>query len=516
MKTIDQIKVVGGSTGAITLVAILASIHEQLVTVGPWVLDTMIACAGSAILYGGFRVYVAGRHHWLLMRAKENEIKDQEQARQIEAERWQVERARLVLDQQMLVSRIYPDSKGFMPTIVNMVPEGGYQYVSLPHPAHQARIAGAAQQAALPEHAESKQEDEIEDEQDNVPPIRYEEIRHLIPRGQSCLGVDPFSSKVETCDFAALMTMWICGGSSTGKTNTVSLKINEAIENGRNLRLIVIDPHKEKSDSLYNKIRRYERYFLFQVASTSDEIYNALSWFKAEFERRLQAGNESQNDILLIVDEVPRVVKSGKDNADLVKEIAEVCGTESRGFGMFGWFISQRAAGLAWLRNVVITVIAHKMIMMSERKLAANDITAIARDMDHWPRGRVVVYGAEFEPKVLQMPLFTPSAVVESTATVEPMEELQPKKPFPNSSIVDFQTEQLRRAQMASETAQETGGKNTDELTVENAAVLKNLLSVIREKRANGTPLNTILREYGVNGGRAHQEVKQLIEEMDA
>lgn len=511
MKFRQQLTMYAGATGMTTLIAILASVHDQLIQVGPWVLDSLLACAGSALLYGGLRVYIAGRKHWLTMRSQELDVQAQEQQLRLTADRHAWELLTMQADIHAKAGRVYADPNGnypiLLPTVIDMLPAHLQGQIMTFVPGQAKGIS--ARQPALPEHAGSFQDGESEE----APAIRYEEIRHLIPPGRSCLGINPVNSKVETCDFSALMTMWICGGSSTGKTNTVSLKINEAIENGRNTSLIVIDPHKEKADSLYNKIKRYEAHFLFQVASTKDEIYNALTWFKHEFERRLEAGTQGQNDILLIVDEVPRVVKTDEENAKLVKEIAEVAGTESRGFGMYGWFISQRAAGLSWLRNVVITVIAHKMNMMSERKLAANDNPVIARQMDHWPRGRVVVYGAEFEPKVLQMPLFTPPALVEGSAVSDEMEPLQPR--FPNSSLIDFQTEQWKRTRLIPETAQETGGNDTEEVSEENAVTLKNLLQDIREKRTQGRALNTILREdYGIDGGRAHQEVKALLDTM--
>lgn len=144
----------GVGAGMTTLVAILLSVREQLIMVGPWVLDTLLAVLGSLTIYGGFRVYVAARKHWLSMRTQENELKAQEQARQIEAERWQVERAALLLNQHLQVSRILPDAHGYMPMLVNIT-EMGPQYVSLPHPVHQARISGAGQQPQLPEQASS-------------------------------------------------------------------------------------------------------------------------------------------------------------------------------------------------------------------------------------------------------------------------------------------------------------------------------------------------------------------------
>jgi hypothetical protein len=236
--------------------------------------------------------------------------------------------------------------------------------------------------------------------------VTYEEISRHIPEGHALLGVS--STGVETCDFGQLMTMWICGGSNTGKSNTVGIKIEEAIRNGRNLKIICIDYHARKKDSLYNKIRTYEKRFLLPVASNEENALNVLRFFLKEFVRRREAGSGEQ-DILLVVDEVPAVLDSEDEEiTKIIKRIARICGRESRGFGMFGWFISQNAVGLAWLRNAVLTVIAHKMNMMNEAELACNQHKDIARDMENWPRGRVIVYGLNFTGvKVLQMPLMT-------------------------------------------------------------------------------------------------------------
>lgn len=247
--------------------------------------------------------------------------------------------------------------------------------------------------------------------------VRYEDVRNYVPQGHALLGVS--ENGVETCDFSQLMTCWIVGGSSMGKSNTVALKIDEAMRLGRNLKLLVIDPHAKKTDSLYNKIRPYEQAFLRPVAQYEDDILASLQWFLGEFKRRLDTG-DCGYDLLLVVDEVSNVVESENEEiGKLLKKIARICGQESRGFGMFAFFVSQKASGLAWLRNVVITVIAHKMVMMSERKLACNEDMSIARDMESWPRGRVLVYGAGFESmRVLQQPVFTVPVLPENVASV--------------------------------------------------------------------------------------------------
>lgn len=515
MKFRHQLAAYLGLLGMIVLVAILLSVRDRLITIGPWVLDALLAACGLVAIYLLHKLYVKLRLNHLALTRQREEVEREKQARAIEADRWLVERAGLLLGQHLQVSRIYPDGKGYLPTLVQITPDGERQLLTLPRVGgHQ--LSGQPQPLLLPGTRVSESTDAGAAA---IPvSVRYEEIRAAIPAGRVCLGVS--ERGVEHCDFGQLMTCWIVGGSSTGKSNTVALKIDEAIRNGRKIRILLIDPHARKEDSLYNKIRCYEHYFLAPVAISEAEIRSTLEWFKAEFERRLEQGGRGQSDILLVCDEVSNVVESDDEEiGKLIKKIARICGQESRGFGMFGWFISQDAAGLSWLRKRAMTVIAHKLNMMSERKLACNEDMEIARQMDSWPRGRVAVYGLNFQGVMIaQMPAFSPPPVVDGSIEEnenegDEMEPLQAKKTFPSSTIVDFQAEQWKRTGNGREAAQETAGNETDELSEKNAALLKKMLQDIRGKLAQGRALNTILREdYGVSGGRAHQEIKALLE----
>jgi hypothetical protein len=275
--------------------------------------------------------------------------------------------------------------------------------------------------------------------------IAYEDIR-LRP-GQFVLGVNA-QLQVAHCPFDQLMTMWVVGGSDTGKTNTIALKVHEAIQNGRNIKIILIDPHKRKPDSLWNRLRCYEQELLF-VAQTSEEIYEALVWFKNEYDARQEMDTEDLrevDDLLLICDEVKRVMASDDEQiGKLLKRIVEICGYESRGFGMFGWFISQQAAGLKWLRDAVMTTIVHKMHTMEERVLALNGNQKLAHEMDSWSgKGRVVVYGQNFNGFfVLQMPDFHlpasegPSSLRLASAAPRPRASVPPPVPEPKPDIME-------------------------------------------------------------------------------
>lgn len=273
----------------------------------------------------------------------------------------------------------------------------------------QAQARYQPQYRELPAPRQERGYAEVRETTRNLPDyVAYDEI--TVKRGQFVLGVNE-NMQVAHCPFEHLQTMWIVGGSDTGKSKTVALKVYEAKKNGRDIKIILIDPHKRKPDSLYNRLRCYEHLFLC-VAQTDEEIYDALCDFKAEYDMRQGMETEELeefDDILLICDEVKRVSTSEDERiGKLVKRIAQICGYESRGFGMFGWFISQQASGLKWLRDAVMTTIVHKMHTMEERELALNGNKKIAREMDSWSvKGRVAIYGQAFDNTyVLQMPDF--------------------------------------------------------------------------------------------------------------
>ncbi len=268
--------------------------------------------------------------------------------------------------------------------------------------------------------------------------IKYDDIRGNIPRGHTLLGVDR-GKRLQTRPFSVLDTCWICGGSKTGKTNTASLKVDEAYQMG--CKFIVCDPHRNKPDGLTSAIAGYSDAFLTPSASTFEEIEQALRTFLAEARRRIAGGRYSETWIL-IVDEVGSLTgDKGKTDDQkkffqLLYNIARMCGQELRGFGMAGWFISQNAVGLSWLRSFAMTIFTHKLLMENERKVATNNNMTIVKDMDNWPRGRVLVYGLDIPEgqMVLQQPLFTPRIVdadPPTTYIVEDVEDEDDMEPLP-------------------------------------------------------------------------------------
>jgi hypothetical protein len=230
----------------------------------------------------------------------------------------------------------------------------------------------------------------------------YEYYLHQIPLGHALLGIDLSTGEVVTCAFGQLLTTWIVGGSGRGKTNTVAMKVYEAIQLG--YKLVVIDPHANKDDSLANKLKPFADAILGEIAWEDEHIEAVLDWFWKTFQER-RYGQGTKEKLLLIVDEVGNLSRN-EQLADKLKKIARMCGQEGRGFHMAGYFISQQAAGLKWLRDSAITVLVHKLVMLEERKLALNNNMELVHCMEQFGVGRIVVYGQEIEPRVLQMPLF--------------------------------------------------------------------------------------------------------------
>jgi hypothetical protein len=273
--------------------------------------------------------------------------------------------------------------------------------------AYEARVVDADKRLAIASPIQPGQQEDVIAEV-----IAYEEVADEIPDNMSLLGIHPDDGSLELTDWEKLKMMWVVGSSSSGKSNTVSGKVQEAYR--RAAKFIVVDQHAIKPDSLARRLEPYQDAFLRPIAVSDEDVLAALDWFKNEFERRVhcpvcaqgtQCAQCSQK-IVLICDEMNRMVRNEKLKKAL-QEIVAICGEESRGFGMYGWFISQKCAHLKWLRDSAITVIAHKLTRFEEALLACNDDRAAARKLLLFKVGRTYVYGVDFDaPMELQQPLY--------------------------------------------------------------------------------------------------------------
>jgi hypothetical protein len=330
--------------------------------------------------------------------------------------------------------------------------------------------------------------------------VNYDDVSDEVPNGMSLLGIHPADGSLELTNYERLKCLWIVGSSSSGKSNTVFGKVREAVEMGA--KLLPIDQHAEKDDSLARKLAPYQAAFLRPVAVSDEEVLATLAWFKEEFEARVHGAPRDQK-IVLVVDEMNRMNRNDKLRKAL-QEIVYICGEEARGFGMYGWFISQKCVGLKWLRDSAITVIVHKLTRFEEALLACNDDRRAAKQLLTFKIGRTFVYGVDFdEPMVLQQALYH-IPVVESAAYSSAISERSECVPTNQAVIV------MERPQ---ESAQEADGTTTVIDSDASSFELKKILNEIAGMKAKGMSNAAILKRYNLNtGGRNNVNLSALIE----
>jgi len=361
--------------------------------------------------------------------------------------------------------------------------------------------------------------------------IAYSSIASQVPADRSLLGVYPETGNLEIVDPERYKTAWFVGGSNTGKTNTVYGKVADAVRWGA--RMIICDSHAYKKDSLANKLSDFHHTLLMPIAQTDEQIKNAIIAFLREFKARRDHGKSCADKWLIVADEVNATANhmvriSKEEAASLLEEfgiriedeyvklqvffkfLAETCGYEARGFEMFGYFISQKVAGLAWLRNAMMTVFVHGLLMDSEALLAANSSRKYAELIKSFKAGRTLVYGLDFDPVVLQQPKYEMGQIVDSTIVA----------PTSNGSSMVFQQPTRDDFGRSTEGALEAVGRYTEDKIDPSSFELKKLIAEIGKMKSNGLSNDAILKQYGLNpGGRNNQNLKavtEVISELEA
>lgn len=376
------------------------------------------------------------------------------------------------------------------------------------------QIAGITLEVANPVKAIAAPaaSNEQEENKDTLPPvIHYESIAHQVPRDMSLLGIHPDDGSLELTDWERLKAVWLVGSSSTGKSNTIYGKALEAVNKGA--KLVVVDQHIAKDDSLGRKLSPLIGSFLRPIAVKDAEVLETLKWFKEEFERRVN-GAPCEQKIVLICDEMNRMVR----NDDLKKplqEIVAICGEESRGFGMYGWFLSQKCAGLKWLRDSAITVIVHRLTRFEEALLACNDDRQAAKKLLTFKVGRTYIYGVDFdEPMELQQPLYP--APRQDHPTTYPDGYSAPTLPLQTTTstdevigsgrVVDFTQHQKQREAEMAENGSQAQKNEYDEGRIARVA----------QMMIEGKSVNFILKEeWGVaSAGGAYQAALTELREI--
>lgn len=377
-------------------------------------------------------------------------------------------------------------------------------------PLQQIAYAQRMLQLAATANAKIKQVD-VPEEQKQLPAplqgipaiIHYEDIADEIPEDKSLLGIHPGDGSLELTDWEKLKAVWLIGSSSTGKSNTIYGKALEAAN--RQAGLLVVDQHAVKEDSLARKLETLKHSFLRPIAVTDKEVLETLSWFKAEFERRVN-GAPCSKKIVLICDEMNRMVRNEELKKPL-QEIVAICGEESRGFGMYGWFISQKAAHLKWLRDSAITVIAHRVTRFEEALLACNDDRKAAQRLLSFPVGRSYIYGVDFDtPVELQQPLYQVNCVDSTLENVTNVTE--------NTALYQSSSNQaVTSVKNAVEDAQEATGRTEE---IDYSFELKKMLREAGRLRAQGVSTDAILKKLNLSpGGRNNQDLQALLDMIE-
>lgn len=364
--------------------------------------------------------------------------------------------------------------------------------------------------------------EQIEGPKEIIPKVvAYSSIADQIPPDRSLLGIYPETGNLEIVEPERYKTAWFVGGSNTGKTNTVYGKVSDMVRWGA--KIIICDNHAFKKDSLANKLKDFHGRLLIPIAQTDEQIKNAIIFFLREFKRRRDQGKPCAEKWLLVGDEVNATANhmvriSKEEAASLLEEfgikiegefvklqvffklLAETCGYEARGFEMFGYFISQKVAGLHWLRNAMMTVFVHGLLMDSEALLAANNNRKHAELVKAFKVGRTLVYGLDFDPVVLQQPKYEIAQIVESTIEI------------PSSSESSNAFEQPD-GYMPLEAAPEAVTEPLEEKFEPTQFELKKILAEIGKMKASGLSNDAILKEYGLTpGGRNNQNLKAVAE----
>jgi len=369
---------------------------------------------------------------------------------------------------------------------------------------------------------------QIEGPKEVIPSVvAYNAIADQIPSDRSLLGIYPETGNLEIVEPERYKTAWFVGGSNTGKTNTVYGKVSDMVRWGA--KIIIADNHAFKKDSLANKLKDFHGRLLIPIAQTDEQIKNAIIFFLREFKRRRDQGKPCTEKWLLVADEVNATANhmvriSKEEAASLLEEfgikiegefvklqvffklLAETCGYEARGFEMFGYFISQKVAGLHWLRNAMMTVFVHGLLMDSEALLAANNNRKHAELVKAFKVGRTLVYGLDFDPVVLQQPKYEIAQIVDTTAEVPVLEPTSNEPEQADSNLIYFSPHQKRiEAEIDTEPLQ--AQKNEED----EARIARITLLMMGGKSVN----KIIKEEWGLDsGGGAYQAALAELREI--
>lgn len=193
-------------------------------------------------------------------------------------------------------------------------------------------------------------------------------IENRIGTDDMLLGHDAEMQEIRAC-WKTLKAILILGLQGGGKTNTaIWLMVQVLLQGGK---IVLIDKHaRSEEDSMYQKVRPFEKLFDCSVGDTPQSALRALNHVRSVFDARLD-GEVCAYPLLLIVDEFSAIMRQRNTDekwskaAIMMSALIEDLNMEGRKHKVFAVCIGQIAnasrSGGTEIRDTFNTRIVHRM-----------------------------------------------------------------------------------------------------------------------------------------------------------
>ena len=200
-------------------------------------------------------------------------------------------------------------------------------------------------------------------------------------------------------------SLGIAGMSGSGKSSTIRLIMSESLLTGAVGAFYVIDPHYPHLESLLASLGELKDAPQVRYCENPIDTAAMIAEIHAAIDRRL-AGNEASTPLLVVVvDELPVVVKKFPKIADLIERV----GMESRKAGVYGMFSAQSwngdKTGGTTARDNLTALMVHRMKRKQAQTLLQDaDLT---RQVLRLQPGQVLFSPTKGDPDLLTVPYCT-------------------------------------------------------------------------------------------------------------
>ena len=197
-------------------------------------------------------------------------------------------------------------------------------------------------------------------------------------------------------------SLGIAGMSGSGKSSTIRLLMAESLLTGAVARFYVIDPHYPHPESLLASLGALRDAPQVVTPATPLDTVAMLDEIHARIDARIACQEPSEPLLVVVIDELPVVVKTLPRAAELVERI----GMESRKAGVYGMFSAQSwngdKTGGTTARDNLTALLVHKMKRKQAQTLLQDaDLT---RQVLRLQPGQVLFSPTRGEPEVLTVP----------------------------------------------------------------------------------------------------------------